>query len=248
MLPSHWRLNWLGSTVLRSFSAQQYTSFWRERPRWLIWSPTLHTLLSWFFLPTVSILLQSEVLRVGWTSLSAPTNFVLLSLLVVFGLPLRAINPIDALRQLSVSNLDTTSICTALIVKQVNRQHHHFSLLRPFLTVNGPELVNSNICKGCCSSCLPAHRVDLPLLLLSFVLCLFYKKRTCFWLILKRVLCLGSTSSTEACFLHAQWRHVDCPCAHFARIIQQHDFSNVAKLDALHWSPIDFCLFFVWLK
>ena len=72
-------------------------------------------------------------------SLSAPTKFVPLSLTIVFGLPLRAINLIIALRQLSVSNLGTTSICTALIVRQVKRQHHRFSFLRPIFTMKGPK-------------------------------------------------------------------------------------------------------------
>ena len=63
-------------------------------------------------------------------------------------LPLRAINRMIALRQLSVVNLGTTSMCTVLTVTHVNKQHHRFSFLRPVFTVNGPKKSNSTFVKA----------------------------------------------------------------------------------------------------
>ena len=61
---------------------------------------------------------------------SAPTEFVPLSLTVVLGLPFRAKNRIIALKQLYVSNLETPSICTALIVWHLNKQNHHSTFVK----------------------------------------------------------------------------------------------------------------------
>ena len=72
-------------------------------------------------------------------SRSVPTKFVALSLMIVFGLPLRAINLIIALRQLSASNMGTTSICTAFIVRHVKSQNHRFSFRCPIYTMKGPK-------------------------------------------------------------------------------------------------------------
>ena len=47
---------------------------------------------------------------------SAPTKFVSLSLIILTGLPLRAMNRIIAFRQLSVSSFVTISICNARTV------------------------------------------------------------------------------------------------------------------------------------
>ena len=72
-------------------------------------------------------------------SFSTPSKFVPLSLFILDGLPLRAMNRITALKQLSVSSFGTISICTARTVRHVNKQHQSFSFLRPIFTVNGPK-------------------------------------------------------------------------------------------------------------
>ena len=54
--------------------------------------------------------------------------------MIVFGLLLRAINGIIALRQLFVFKLGTFSILTVLIVRYVNRQRHRFQFLRSIFT------------------------------------------------------------------------------------------------------------------
>ena len=61
-------------------------------------------------------------------SRTAPTKIVTFSLIIVIDLPLCAINRITALRQMSVSNFGTTSICTARTVGHVNKQHQRFSV------------------------------------------------------------------------------------------------------------------------
>ena len=71
-----------------------------------------------------------------------------LSLMIVFGLPLRAINLITALRRLSGSNLCTNFICTDLIVRHVNRQHNGFSFLRPIFTARWPKQSSSKFVKA----------------------------------------------------------------------------------------------------
>ena len=48
---------------------------------------------------------------------SVPTMFVTLSLIIVLGLPLRAIYRLIALRQLSVFNLGTISICCRFLMQ-----------------------------------------------------------------------------------------------------------------------------------
>ena len=83
-----------------------------------------------FFVPC-----RNTLCKLSFTSI----KFVPFSLMVVHCSPLRAINFTIAMRQLSVSNFGTTSICTALIVRQVNRQHHRFSFLRPIFTRKGPN-------------------------------------------------------------------------------------------------------------
>ena len=71
-----------------------------------------------------------------------------LSLMTVLPLFLRAKNLIFALRQRVLSSLGTTSICTALIVRYVNRQHHRFFFLRPIFTLRGPKLSTPTIVKA----------------------------------------------------------------------------------------------------
>ena len=82
-------------------------------------------------------------------SRSASTKFVSLSLMIVLGMPLRAVNLVIALGQLSVSNLKTISSCTALTFRQVNKTKNP-----PFVFVPLPGVCNqsaivihSNNCK-----------------------------------------------------------------------------------------------------
>ena len=96
-----------------------------------------HLILRWIRCSSVPSLFHAATYSAN--SLSAQTNFVPLSLVSVLGLLLRAINLIIALRQLSVSNLGTTSICTAVIVRHVNIQRCRFSLLRPIIAMKGPK-------------------------------------------------------------------------------------------------------------
>ena len=75
----------------------------------------------------------------SFNSLADATKLVPLSLMMVVGLPRLAINLLIATEQESVSRLRTTSICTALVVKHVNKQHHRFMDIRKNLTSNGPK-------------------------------------------------------------------------------------------------------------
>ena len=69
--------------------------------------------------------------------LFSSNNVCPLSMIIVIGLPVSAINPMIALRQLSLSNFGTTSICTSITVRHVNRQPNLFYFLRPIPTDKG---------------------------------------------------------------------------------------------------------------
>ena len=165
-------------------------------------------------------------------SLSAPTKFVPLSLIIVLGLPLRAINLLVALRQLSVSNLGTTSICTALIVRQLKRQHYGFSFPRPIFTMKRPKkstptfvkTVEASNCSSSRSAITGANVCALPFLQLTH---LFLFDLKAFRMPRIRILCwtMFLTSSVHSCWLSL--------CS-FRENSSTHDVSNVAKLDALY--------------
>ena len=178
-----------------------------------------------FFVPCSNVLCK----------LSAPTNFVPLSLMIVLGLPLRAINRMIVLRQLSVSNLGTTSICTALKVRHVQRQHHRSSCLRPIFTVNGPKYLTPTFVKAVAASNRSSGRSAIT----GVIVCAlpFLQVTNLFLSDLNAFRNLRMHSFCWTMFLHAQSPRIDCPYARFARIIQPHGVSNVAILDALQWSP-----------
>ena len=170
--------------------------------------------------------------------LAAATKVVILSLMIILGLPVRALNFMVALRQVSVSNLGTTSICTALIVGKVNRQHHRFSFFCSIVTVKGPKKWAPTFVKAVEAS----NRSSVISAITGVIVCAlqFLQVTHMFKIDLKAYVCLWSKFSAEQCFFYAQCLRVVCPGACFARIIQLHDAYNVAILDALHWSPIDF--------
>ena len=101
---------------------------------------------------SLSIFALSHSFMNAFSSLAAPTRFVPLSLLMVFGQPRLAMNPVTAARHNSVSNDCTTLMCTDLVLKQVKRQHHIFLVRRRNLTSKGPLVdvsavwVNGNTC------------------------------------------------------------------------------------------------------
>ena len=68
--------------------------------------------------------------------------------MIVPGLTVRAINGMIAFRQLSVSNLGTTSIRTALTGRHVKRQHYRFPFFRPTLTVKWLNLFTTTFLKA----------------------------------------------------------------------------------------------------
>lgn len=70
---------------------------------------------------------------------SAPTKFVPLSERISITCPLPAMNQRMALLQESVSKEEATSVCTALIAKQVKMTPYLFTMLLPRFTWNGPK-------------------------------------------------------------------------------------------------------------
>ena len=73
------------------------------------------------------------------SSFWAPTKFVPLSDMMVVGVPRRAINLSTPITQELVSSEGTTSMCTALVVRQVNKKPHLFSVLLRIGNRNGPK-------------------------------------------------------------------------------------------------------------
>ena len=92
-----------------------------------------------FSLKSPSIFSCSHTCNPLRNSRSAPTKFLPLSERMSSGNPHLAINRCRQLINESVSNDSTTSICTALELKQVNRQPYLFSCPRPLLTAMGPK-------------------------------------------------------------------------------------------------------------
>ena len=61
----------------------------------------------------------------------------------------------------------------------------------------------------------------------------------CFWLNLRRFVCLGSTNFAEQC-VYSSEPGFDCSFVHFARKIWPVEVSSIALWDALHRIPVDF--------
>ena len=62
------------------------------------------------------------------------------------GSPLRAINCLIAIRQLSLSNLDTNPKRAALIVRHLDRQNHPTPFRFSILVVTGPNSIVTGLC------------------------------------------------------------------------------------------------------
>ena len=77
----------------------------------------------------------------------ASTKFVSLSLMIVPGMPIRALNLVIALGQLSVSNLKTISTCTALTFRQVNKRTPSVFVPLPGVCNQSAIVIHSNNCK-----------------------------------------------------------------------------------------------------
>ena len=95
------------------------------------------TMFFWAKPDVISSLFQELIY--SFNSLADPTKFVPLSLIIVAGFPLLAINRLIATKHESVSRLLTTSMCIALVVRQVNQQHQRFIVPLNSLTSNGPK-------------------------------------------------------------------------------------------------------------
>ena len=67
---------------------------------------------------------------------------------MTFGFLLLAMNLVIAARHASASRLGMTLICTALVVKHVNRQHQRFKSFLMNLISNGPKKSNPVLAKG----------------------------------------------------------------------------------------------------
>ena len=70
---------------------------------------------------------RSHWLKHSWNSRAAPTKFVTLSLMIVWGLPRLAMILVTAILHESVSRALTTSKWTVPVTKHVNKQHHNNS-------------------------------------------------------------------------------------------------------------------------
>ena len=130
--------------------------YWVPR-RWGFSCPRLQSLLSWNFelvpkwssrriefpvnslwVKSLSTLALSDSFMNALSSLAAPTKFFPLLLMMVFGYPCIAMNLVIEARHDSVFTDCSTAICTALVVRQVKRQHHHFKVRRGDLNSKGP--------------------------------------------------------------------------------------------------------------
>ena len=85
------------------------------------------------------ILALSYSFKKAFSELAAPTKFVPMSLIMVFEDSRLATNFITAANHDPVSNDCATSICTALVVRQVKRQHHLFKVSRRNVFSKGPN-------------------------------------------------------------------------------------------------------------
>ena len=103
-------------------------------------------------------------------------NAPVVPLIIVLELPLHVINFIIEPRELSVSNMGTTFICIALIIRHLNRQHHCFSFLCPVIKVKRSKLPYPTLIKAVeASYCSPVRSAftDVAISALSFF---FYRK------------------------------------------------------------------------
>ncbi len=98
-------------------------------------------------------------MKASWSSRSPHLKFVPWSDNSSAGLPLRAMNLLKAIGKESVSRLVKISMCTALVVKHLNRIPHLFSLRRPILTRKGPKQ-STPVEKN--AGCEVGQGVDLP--------------------------------------------------------------------------------------
>ena len=88
-------------------------------------------------------------------------KLVPISIKTIFGFLLRAINLVIAARHDSASRLGTTSTCTALVVKHVNKQHQRFIGFLMNITSEGPNYSTPVLTKGKTLSSNPSLE-DLP--------------------------------------------------------------------------------------
>ena len=119
-------------------------------------------------------------------------------MMILIGLPVSAINLKIALRQLSVSNFGTTSICTSITVRHVNRKRNLFYFLRPIPTDKGR---NQSARKFAKAAELSKHFLGRSTIIALIVCALLFLQVTHFWgLIAKRSVCLEPIFSVEQCF------------------------------------------------
>ena len=101
--------------------------------------------------------------------------------------------PHDCIRQLSMSNLGSTSICIALIVRHVNRRYNRFSFLRQIFAVKRSKKSTPTFVKAVEASNRSSGRSAITVI----VSALNFLQVTCSWLFLRRFICPGSIFSAE---------------------------------------------------